>query len=66
MDPRTGLDGAGNLATIEIRSPDPPARFETLYRLQYPGPRRVLTVNARRATYEPNVVYYNITINLPS
>jgi hypothetical protein len=30
--------GAGYLAPTEIRSPDRPARSESLYRLTYPGP----------------------------
>ena len=30
--------GAENLATTGIRSPDPPARGDSLYRLRYPGP----------------------------
>jgi hypothetical protein len=30
--------GAENLASIEIRSPDLPARSESLYRVRYPGP----------------------------
>ena len=31
--------GAGNLARTGIRSPDCPARSESLYRLSYPGQR---------------------------
>ena len=31
------LTGAENLATTGIRSPDRPARRESLYRLRYPG-----------------------------
>jgi len=34
--------GAENLATTGIRSPDPPARSESLYRLSYPGPHYTL------------------------
>ena len=30
--------GAENLASTGIRSPDRPARSESLYRLRYPGP----------------------------
>ena len=30
--------GAENLAPTRIRSPDRPARSESLYRLSYPGP----------------------------
>jgi hypothetical protein len=36
MRPRVGLDGAENLAHTGIRSPDRPARSESLYRLSYP------------------------------
>ena len=36
--PKAGLDGAENLASIGIRSPDRLARSESLYRLRYPGP----------------------------
>jgi hypothetical protein len=32
---------SGNLAPTGIRSPDRPARSESLYRLSYPGPRKV-------------------------
>jgi hypothetical protein len=35
---RAGRDGAENLAPTGIRSPDRPARSESLYRLSYPGP----------------------------
>ena len=34
--------GAGNLAHTGIRSPDCPARSESLYRLSYPGRRNPL------------------------
>jgi len=34
---RSVLDGTENLASIGIRSPDHPARSESLYRLNYPG-----------------------------
>jgi hypothetical protein len=37
------LTGAENLALNGIRSPDRPARSESLYRLSYPGPRTFLT-----------------------
>ena len=32
---------AENLAPTEIRSPDRPARSESLYRLSYPGPEHL-------------------------
>ena len=35
MGLRAGLDGSGNLAITEIRSPDHPASSESLYRLSY-------------------------------
>ena len=35
--------GAENLAPIGIRSPDRPARAESLYRLSYPGPPVICT-----------------------
>ena len=37
-DPGPVWTGAENLASIGIRSPDRPARSESLYRLSYPGP----------------------------
>jgi len=42
--------GAENLALTEIRSPDRPARSESLYRLSYPGPMQgwVLSYNSPR------------------
>ena len=36
VGPRVGLDSCGNLATTGIRSPDRPARSQSLYRLRYP------------------------------
>ena len=39
MGPRAGLDSAENLGPTGIRSPEHPARSESLYRLSYPGPR---------------------------
>jgi hypothetical protein len=38
VGPRAGLDGCENLALTGIRSPDRPARSESLYRLSHPGP----------------------------
>jgi len=37
--PRAGLDGCGKCRLSAIRSPDRPARSESLYRLSYPGPQ---------------------------
>jgi hypothetical protein len=39
VDPRAGLDGFGKSRLTGIRSPDRPARSESLYRLNYRGPR---------------------------
>jgi hypothetical protein len=36
--PWAGLDGYGKSRLTGIRSPDRPARSESLYRLSYPGP----------------------------
>jgi len=38
-DPELVWMGEENLVAIGIRSPDRPARDESLYRLSYPGPR---------------------------
>ena len=41
MDPRAGLDGCGKSPPpTGIRSPDRPARSESLYRLSYRGPHK--------------------------
>jgi hypothetical protein len=46
---RTGLDGrVKSRPPTGIRSPDRPARSESLYRLSYPGPR-TLVVRTRNA-----------------
>ena len=37
MGPRAGLDGCGKSRPTGIRSPDRPARSESLYRLSYRG-----------------------------
>jgi hypothetical protein len=38
MGPRAGRDGCGKTRPSGIRSPDRPARSESLHRLIYPGP----------------------------
>jgi hypothetical protein len=38
VGPRAGLDGCGKSRPTGIRSPDRPARSQSLYRLSYPGP----------------------------
>ena len=42
MGPRFGLDGYGNSASTGIRSPDLPARRDSIHRLSYPGPHNLL------------------------
>jgi hypothetical protein len=44
MGPRPVWTSAGNFAPTGIRSPYRPARSESLYRLSYPGPRRLLDI----------------------
>jgi len=42
VGPRAGLDGCGkSRPPTGIRSPDLPARSESLYRLRYPGPQQL-------------------------
>ena len=49
VGPRAGLDGCGKSPPTGIRSPDRPARSESLYRLRYPSPEiRCLSVNCNR------------------
>ena len=38
MDPRAGLERCGKSRSTGIRTPDRPARSESLYRLSYPAP----------------------------
>jgi hypothetical protein len=42
--------GAENLASTEIRSPDCPARSESLYRLSYRGPRYWINTNQNQTS----------------
>jgi len=39
LAPGLAWTGAGNVARVGIRSPDRPARNESLYRLLYPDPQ---------------------------
>jgi hypothetical protein len=45
MGPRAGLDGCGKSRLTGIRSPDRPARSESLYLLSYPGLEHLKTRN---------------------
>ena len=42
VGPRAGVDGCGKSRPIGIRSPDRPARSESLCRLSYPGPHKMM------------------------
>ena len=42
VGPRAGVDGCGKSRPIGIRSQDSPARSESLYRLIYPGPHKMM------------------------
>ena len=44
-NPRSVWTDAENLAPTEIRSPDRPARSESLYRLRYPSPQTKIKLN---------------------
>ena len=46
--PTTVRTGAANLAPTGIRSPDRPARSESLYRLSYPGPRPLYNLKTEK------------------
>jgi hypothetical protein len=53
------LTGAKNLAATGIRSPDRPARSESLYRLNYPGPQRKSKHILYAATFFENHVFFD-------
>ena len=48
MGPRAGLEGAENLASTGIGSPERPACSESLYRLIYPSPEFLTTCHKQR------------------
>jgi hypothetical protein len=53
MGPRAGLDGQGKFSLLtRIRSPDRPARSESLYRLSYAGPQ------AQRSGFRKGFIEY--------
>ena len=58
---RAGLDGCGKSRPTGIRSPDRPDLSESLHRLRYPGPRRVLVAHkiwtTRRLAYDSAEVF---------
>jgi hypothetical protein len=55
VSPRAGLDVCENLVPTGIRSPDRPARSQSLYRLSYPGPncQNILIEHLREAISVP-------------
>jgi hypothetical protein len=68
LGPRAGLDVCENLVHTGIRSPDRPARSESLYRLSYPGPPSkynyiyILTYRMFHNVHDCTQVLQNITI----
>ena len=52
---RAGLDGHGKSRPHGIRSPDRPARSESLYRMSYPGPKVCIV---------PSIIHYLILLVL--
>jgi hypothetical protein len=69
VGPRAGLDRCGKLAPNGIRSPDRPARSESLYRLSYHGPQ-ILAFNVKNwcavragfGHFQTAVVQYNFIL----
>jgi hypothetical protein len=57
--PRQEWTGAENLAPTGIRSPDRPARSESLYRLRYPGPLCVLCGSQKIFLHNFNVTGFD-------
>ena len=51
MGPRVGLDG-GKSRPTGIRSPDRPARSQSLYRLSYPAHTDQYVLNSKRLLHE--------------
>jgi hypothetical protein len=51
VGPNAGLDVCENLTPTGIRSPDLPARIQSLYRLSYPGPASPQRVDIYSPTY---------------
>jgi hypothetical protein len=45
MGPKAGLTGAENLAPTGIRSPEGPARSQSLYQLRYPALFKEVVMN---------------------
>ena len=60
--PRAAWTGAEYVASIGIRSPDPPARSESLYRLSYPSWIR-LTENQLTLVHENKTDYLHLENN---
>ena len=56
VGPRTGVEGAENLAPTGIRSPNP--RRESLYRLNYPGPHKSYINSVNTEHRVQSALYY--------
>jgi hypothetical protein len=52
VGPRACLDGCRKSRPTGIRSPDRPARSESLYRLRYPGP---LGNDSNKSTFQAEI-----------
>jgi hypothetical protein len=56
VGPGAGLNSCGKSRPTGIRSPDLPARSESLYRLRYPGPLKILyLIKFYNRTGNPNI-----------
>ena len=62
VGPRAGLDGRGKSRPNGIRSPDRPARSESLYRLSYPGRSPITNQmkSFRTLSYHLLKIHFNI------
>ena len=59
-----GLDGCGKSRPTGIRSPDRPARSESLYRLSYPGHLHRINNSKNYAHfYEPNFYFSTVLVH---
>ena len=61
MGPSTGMERCGKSPPTGIRSPDRPARSESLYRLSYPGTNTHTHTHARARAY---MYIYSSRVNL--
>jgi hypothetical protein len=66
VGPSAGLDRCGNLTPTEIRSPDRPARSQSLYRLSYRAPYLLYIFNIipKYSLFYPKRRIQDINLNL--